>query len=181
MKPLDQTDILQALEELSTRLGKRGVRGEVCLFGGTAMILAFQTRQSTKDIDAVFAPTSVIREVVAEIGRERGYTVGWFNDGVKGFLSARHEVTAANLPQFVNLQVVMPVPEYLFAMKCMAARVGLGDQDGADCRFLVRHLGLESSVDAFRLVERYYPMGQIQPRTQYFIETLFEKTSGGKS
>ena len=73
IKPLNQTDILHALEELSFRLGKRGVRGEVCLFGGTVMILAFQSRQSTKDIDAVFAPTSVIRELVAEIGRQNGY------------------------------------------------------------------------------------------------------------
>lgn len=174
MKPLNQTDILKALEDLSTRLGKRGVRGEVCLFGGTAMILAFQARQSTKGIDAVFAPTSVIRELVAEIGQEHGYANGWFNDGVKGFLSAQHDVTAANLPQFEHLQVVMPVPEYLFAMKCMAARVGIGENDEEDCRFLANHLNMTTAAQAFGLVERYYPAGQIQPRTQYFVESLFE-------
>jgi hypothetical protein len=181
MTQLNQTDIVRALEDLSNRLGKKGVRGEICLFGGTAMILAFQARQSTRDIDAVFAPTSVIRDLVAEIGREQGYADGWFNDGVKGFLSSQHDVTAANLPQFEHLQVVMPVPEYLFAMKCMAARVGMGDQDGADCSFLAKHLGLNTAKDAFWLVEKYYPVGQIQPRTQYFIESMFEKLSGDKT
>ena len=58
----------------------------------------------------------------AEIGRERGYQEGWFNDGVKGFVSERGEFTQANLPQFSNLRVMMPVPSYLLAMKCLAAR-----------------------------------------------------------
>ena len=36
----------------------------------------------------------------------------------------RHETTAAGLPQFAHLRLTMPVPEYLLAMKCMAARIG---------------------------------------------------------
>jgi hypothetical protein len=175
MNQLNEKIIIQALAELSKRLEQRGVRGEVCLFGGTAMILAFHARQSTRDVDAVFAPTSIIRDVVAEIGRENGYIEGWFNDGVKGFLSARHEVTAAGLPQFSHLHVMMPVPEYLLAMKCMAARVGMGDRDDEDGRFLVSFLGLKTADSALELVQRYYTVGQIQPRTQYFVESLFEK------
>ena len=120
MIQLDRQRILDALQELSRRLVQRGVTAEVCLFGGAAMIVAFQSRQTTKDIDAVFVPASVVRGFAAEIGRERGYEAGWFNDGVKGFVSDRGEFTPANLPQFRNLRVMMPVPTYLLAMKCQA-------------------------------------------------------------
>src|SRR5437867_6556480 len=118
MIPLDRQRILEALEELSRRLAARGIQAEVCLFGGAAMILAFQSRQVTKDIDAIFAPSALVRELAAEIGREHGYDAGWFNDGVKGFVSEKGELTLANLPQFPNLRVMMPVPTYLLAMKC---------------------------------------------------------------
>jgi len=48
--------------------------------------------------------------------------------------SSRHETTAGNLPQFPHLRLTMPVPEYLLAMKCMAARIG-GIQRTAAMRF----------------------------------------------
>ena len=174
MPALDFQQIHAALETLSRRLGERGVKGEVCLFGGAAFILAFRSRQSTNDIDAIFVPTSVVRELVAQIGQESGYGEGWFNDGVKGFLSEQHTVTAADLPQFENLAVTMPIPEYLLAMKCMAARVGFGEsKDEQDARFLVKKLNLPDAQSVMRIVEYYYPASQIPPRTRYFIETLF--------
>jgi hypothetical protein len=179
MSDLSRERILDALAELSRRLGERGIRGEVCLFGGAAMVLAFRARQSTRDIDAVFSPASEVREIAMQIGRERGYADGWFNDGVKGFLSGKHEVSVANLPQYEFLQVTMPVPEYLFAMKCMAARVGIGGgTDEADARLLTRHLGLTRADEALRIVAAYYPAERVPPRTQYFIEALFAAEEG---
>ena len=47
----------------------------------------------------------------------------WLNDGVKGFISTRHETTTGNLPQFPHLRLTMPVPEYLLAMKRPDARM----------------------------------------------------------
>lgn len=174
---LNRERILDALGELARRLGANGIRAEVCLFGGAAMILAFQSRQTTKDIDAIFAPTGAVREIVSQIGQERGYGAGWFNDGVKGFASAHGKHTAANLPQFENLKLLMPVPTYLLAMKCMAARVGTPDAtDVQDAKFLIRHLNLHQPSEVLDIVLNYYPEGQIQPKTQYFVESLFEET-----
>lgn len=175
---LTRDAILKALASLSNELGRTGVTGELCLFGGTVMVLAFTARLATKDVDALFQPTPLIREAARRIAEEQQLPADWLNDGVKGFLSTRHETTAGNLPQFPHLRLTMPVPEYLLAMKCMAARVAgtSGEQsDVPDIVFLVRHLGLRSAHDVLEIVGQYYPANRIPVKTQYLIEGLFEE------
>ena len=175
---LTREAILKALHALSDELGKQGVIGEVCLFGGTVMVLAFAARLSTRDVDALFQPAQPIRELAARIAAEQHLPADWLNDGVKGFVSARHQTTAGNLPQFPHLRLTMPVPEYLPAMKCMAARLGgtAGDSsDVADIVFLIRHLQLKSAPAVLDIVAQYYPAGLVPAKTQYLVEGLFEE------
>lgn len=175
---LTREGILGALHILSDKLGEKGVTGEVCLFGGTVMVLAFTARLTTKDVDALFQPTQLIRELAQQIGAEQHLPANWLNDGVKGFISARHETTSGNLPQFPHLRLTMPVPEYLLAMKCMAARIGgTTDEpsDVADIVFLIRHLKLKSAKEVLDLVGQYYPANRIPVKTQYLVEGLFEE------
>lgn len=175
---LTREAILRALGSLSEELGKQGVTGELCLFGGTVMVLAFTARLSTKDVDALFQPTPLIRDFARRIAEEQNLPADWLNDGVKGFVSARHETTAGNLPQFPHLRLTMPVPEYLLAMKCMAARLGgtTGESsDVPDIVFLIRHLQLKSAKDALDIVGQYYPPNRIPVKTQYLVEGLFEE------
>jgi len=175
---LTREAILRALSSLSDELGKQGVTGELCLFGGTVMVLAFTARLSTKDVDALFQPSPLIRDIAKRIGEEQSLPTDWLNDGVKGFVSARHETTAGNLPQFPHLRLTMPVPEYLLAMKCMAARLGgtTGEtSDVPDILFLLRHLQLKSAKNVLDLVGEYYPANRIPVKTQYLVEGLFEE------
>jgi hypothetical protein len=175
---LTREAILRGLQSLSDELGKQGVTGEVCLFGGTVMVLAFTARLTTKDVDALFQPAQTIRALARRIADDQHLPADWLNDGVKGFLSTRHETTAGNLPQFPHLRLTMPVPEYLLAMKCMAARLGgTADEptDVADIVFLVRHLKLKSAKDVLELVGHYYPVNRTPVKTQYLVEGLFEE------
>lgn len=175
---LTREQILAALQALSDRLGEKEITGEICLFGGTVMVLAFTARLTTKDVDALFQPTQTIRELARRIAGEQHLPADWLNDGVKGFVSARHETTAGNLPQFPHLRLTMPVPEYLLAMKCMAARIGgTADEpsDVTDIVFLVRHLKLKAAKEVLDLVGQYYPANRIPVKTQYLVEGLFEE------
>jgi hypothetical protein len=175
---LTREQILAAMAALSEQLGKEGTKGEVCLFGGTVMVLAFTARLSTKDVDALFQPPQKIRELAARIAENQGLHKDWLNDAVKGFISVRHETTDHGLPQFDHLHLTMPVPEYLLAMKCMAARLGgtTGDSsDVADIRFLINRLNLQTSAEVLDIVACYYPSSQIPVKTQYLIEGLFEE------
>ena len=175
---LTREQIINALQSLSYKLREQNLIGELCLFGGTVMVLAFNARVSTKDVDALFQPSTPIRQLAACVAEEHRLTTDWLNDGVKGFVSARHELTSGNLPQFPNLRLTMPVPEYLLAMKCMAGRVGgTGDEvsDIPDIIFLIRHLKLTSAKEVLDLVARYYPPGRIPIKTQYLIQGLSEE------
>ena len=175
---LTRETILRGLQALSDALGKQGITGEVCLFGGTVMVLAFTARLTTKDVDALFQPTQAIRELARRIAGEQHLPADWLNDGVKGFISARHETTVGNLPQFPHLRLTMPVPEYLLAMKCMAARIGGTTDEPSDVAvivFLIRHLKLKSAKEVLDLVGQYYPANRIPVKTQYLVEGLFEE------
>jgi hypothetical protein len=175
---LSRETIVHGLQLLSDRLGTQGVTGEICLFGGAVMVLAFTARLTTKDVDAIFRPAQEVRKLARGIADELRLPADWLNDGVKGFVSDRHETTAGNLPQFAHLRVTMPVAEYLLAMKCMAARLG-GTQDEpsdvADIVFLVRHLQLQSANEVLNLVGHYYPANRIPVKTRYLVEGLFEE------
>lgn len=177
---LTREAILQALDSLSVELGKQGVIGEICLFGGTVMVLAFNARLSTKDVDAVFHPVGPIRSLSERIAGEQHLPTDWLNDGVKGFISSQHQTTTGNLPQFPNLRLTMPVSEYLLSMKCMASRIGIAEgepTDVADIRFLIEHLKLNSAEAVLDIVGQYYPEKQIPVKTQYLVEGLFEEES----
>lgn len=173
---LTRETILRGLQSLSDQLGRQGVIGEVCPFGGAAMVLAFTARLSTKDVDAMFQPAHTVRHLAHGIAQELGLPDDWLNDGVKGFISARHETTAGNL--LAHLRLTMPVPQYLLAMKCMAARLGgtaNEPSDVADIVFLIHHLKLQSSEAVLDLVASYYPANRIPIKTRYLVEGLFDE------
>jgi hypothetical protein len=175
---LTRGTILRALGSLSEELGRKEITGEVCLFGGTVMVLAFTARLATRDVDAIFQPTQSIREAARRVADDQHLPIDWLIDGVKGFISSRHETTPGNLPQFPHLRLTMPVPEYLLAMKCMAARLGgvMGESsDVPDIIFLIRHLQLKASQSVLDIVGLYYPAHRIPVKTQYLVVGLFEE------
>ena len=175
-KPLNRPTILAALERLSELLQERGERGEICLFGGTVMVLVFHARPSTKDVDAIFEPTGAIRQLADIVQHELHLPEHWLNDGVKGFASHHADLTTSDVPQFKSLRILAPTAEYLLAMKCMASRIAdsSGSDDRSDIRFLLNHLGIKAVDDAIAIVSKYYPSNRILPKTQFLLEELLE-------
>lgn len=77
---LTREQIVAALQALSDELGKESITGEICLFGGTVMVLAFTARPTTKDVDAIFQPAQVIRDLSSRIAEEQHLPANWLND-----------------------------------------------------------------------------------------------------
>lgn len=157
-------------ELLSSELSVEHVEGELYLVGGAVMCLAFQARAATRDVDACFRPTSVIRQAAARVAAHAGVPDRWLNDAVKEFLSPRGEFARyLELPQ---LRVFIARPEYLLAMKCAAMRLGEEFQDLDDVRYLLRYLNITSLEQAIDVVVRYFDETQIPPKSRLALEEL---------
>lgn len=175
---LDRATIRTALAALSDELGAAGVTGEVCIFGGAAMVLAFDAREATRDVDAVFRPASVIRAAAETVAEKLSLPSHWLNDGVKGFVSGEQDYVADGMPNdFPHLRVLRPSAPYLLAMKCLAARVEGFDTHGdrEDVIFLVRHLQLINADQVFEVITRYYPPERITAKTRFFVEEVMSE------
>jgi hypothetical protein len=180
---LSKERILAALDALNSRLEQKGVIGELCVFGGATMILAFDARPSTRDVDAVFVPKSEISEAAALVAEQLALPAAWLNDGVKGFVSPSGELTDDGMPQWPNLRILRPSTRYLLAMKCMASRVAGYDTggDGDDIVRLCKELGLTECGQILDVVANYYPVHLIPAKTAFFIEEVAEQLRGGAS
>lgn len=117
-------------------------------------------------------------------GDEGDLDANWLNDGVKGWLSKQDGQAKTLFRSYpseddVGLRVFVATPEYIFAMKCMAMRIGQveGHHDVGDIRQLAIHLNIETADQALEIISKYYPKNEIQPKTQFGVEEIFEKLS----
>ena len=162
------------LHRLNEELEKEGCIGEIGIVGGAAMCLVYNARKMTRDIDAVFEPTNIIRRLAEKIAEEESLPKDWLNDSVKGFLQSRFE--RKEILSLPYLKVWSPNAEYLLAMKCLSARWDSYDRE--DVIFLIKRLGYRRPNDVLRMIESYYPQKKILPKTQFFIEEIFENQNG---
>jgi hypothetical protein len=174
---LSRATILAALARLDELLREKGVIGEICIFGGAAMVLAFDARESTRDVDAIFVPKEDVLNAARRVAEEFGIDPDWMNSGVAGFVSSEGEITNEGMPVFDNLRVMRPTTEYLLAMKCLASRVATfgirGDRQ--DVITLLRQLGLNDANAACDIVARYYKESLLPPKVRFFIEETIQE------
>ena len=153
---------------------------EISIYGGAALGLVWNLREFTRDVDAVVhGDAAYLRGAAHTVAVERGWPEDWFNDGVKGFLSASPSLHFwRDFPSIEKpgIRVFIPSPEYLFAMKAMAMRIGdpTSARDIDDLRALGAMIGIENSEQAITLVEQYYPAGRITPKTQFGLQEIFD-------
>jgi len=168
--------IRRLLNRLSEMLEREKIRGEILLFGGAAMVLGWNARRATRDIDAVFEPPARIRRLVREIAEEEGLQDAWLNDAVKGFIDLLPDKADFRKSVFStdHLHIYTPPPEYLVAMKALSARTEVEAEDTHDLKFLIKKMRLKSPAAVFRLVSKYYPKRPIPAKTVFFVESVFE-------
>ena len=70
MFQLTKEVLLNCFNEINRRLSLKGSHGEVIIAGGAAMMLAFDARNATYDIDAVFHPKEELLQIIKEMKNE---------------------------------------------------------------------------------------------------------------
>ena len=182
-KSFDRKTLEYALAELGQRAFSAGRTVEIVIYGGSALLLTLNRQINTGDVDAVFEGNKgFIKKLALEMAEEFGWDENWLNDGVKGWLSSRDadpDVKALfrtyPAEDRAGLRVYTAKPEYLFAMKCRAMRVGGVEttSDIDDIKLIARAIGIRNSQDALTLVEKFYPQNMLQPKTRLGLEEIF--------
>lgn len=168
---LEKKRIESLFKTLNVKLKEQGIKGEIGMVGGAVMCLVYNARAATKDVDAIFEPTTIIRELCEKIAEEEGLPKNWLNDGAKGYIQPRFQ--RIEVLRLSNLLVWAPETKYMLAMKCISARWDTSDKD--DVIFLIDFLELKSKEDVFDIIEHFYPKSRIPPKTQFLIEEIIER------
>lgn len=125
--PFTKENLEGYLKELAKEYKKRG-RGfpaEMILVGGASVLINYQFRAASYDIDASYESPSIMKEAINAVGDKFGLPNGWVNDEFKR--------TASYTPKIVQyseyyrtfsgvLQIRTIRAEYLVAMKLVSGR-----------------------------------------------------------
>jgi hypothetical protein len=166
---MNAEDIKRYLTELNEELRSMDVKGEICLYGGAVMALAYKARPDTDDVDAIFEPVRHIRKAARLVAERNGLPIGWLNNAVEMFL-VQHD--RRMLFDLSHLKIYMPPPDYLLAMKVLSARADTMDRD--DVKILIKKLELKNAAEIVAIVKNYYPRKEIKPETRIMIEELVQ-------
>jgi len=158
MKTLTKRTIIRALRRLGELASDQEISLELSIYGGCAMMIAFNRRTVTRDVDAIFHPVDQVRPLIAQVASELGLPDEWLNDDVRQFLAPTGAMRDLPL-DLPGIKVTVPTASYLLAMKALAGRRALPGYEGdaADLRFLIRKLGIQSVDEVQGHIDRYYP------------------------
>ena len=152
---LDKATILNAFDALSSRLEHRRIVVDVYLFGGGAMVFAFDEREATQDLDARFTSTSAALAEVRAVAQELGLPSWWLNEQGTSYLPRGDDPFPVPVFDHPNLRVMRASDRHLLAMKAAASR--RNTPDIGDLRFLAERLGLSTTADVVRVHNEVFP------------------------
>ena len=168
---LNREEIESALAELADQLDARNVKAKIYLVGGAVMVLAFDARFTTGDIDGSMYPTDDVLAVAAEIGERRGLGAEWLNNSATQFIPVFKEPNWQPILKSGNVEIVAADERSMLAMKM---RAGRGSRDRPDISFLVKRCGITSVAEALDLYDEYFPEDPLPDRTLPLLDEAIE-------
>jgi hypothetical protein len=177
---LDKETAKKAIVRLAELAKRRQINLHLTVYGGTVMMLAYNARLGTKDIDAIFRPRDEIIPIIEEVAKEMNLDSNWLNDDVKVWVAEDERgalIEFREMAEFCHgLSVKRPSAKYLLAMKARAGRLPLPGQKGDydDIVFLLRHTQT-NSVDAVnKLVEKHFLGDCLSEKNRAILEVALK-------
>jgi len=178
--------ILKALTRLGELAFAKGLELHVCIYGGSAMILAYDSRLVSKDVDVIMHPSAEGFALAHQVAEESGLHRDWLNNDVRYFVSEtkdREGRRPLNLPiEIKGLKLEVPTANYLLAMKARACREPIPglSVDEADLRFLIRKMGIRSIEEVETVLEQFFPEDPLRAGSRIIIERIIDEVNHEK-
>lgn len=177
---LNRKTILQLLVELNDLAREDNVLLEVDIYGGSAFLLAYDSRAITKDVDAIVRPESIAKRYVQKLAAKHDLPEDWLNSSVSQFLSPKSvslRKPKREYANFSNLKVRVPTAKYLLALKAMACREPLGPNSGdyADLIFLFKKMEIRSIIEIQNAIDEFFPDDPITIERESILKSLIQK------
>lgn len=176
MATFSREEIETGLKRLGELAQAKGLHIQLTLVGGAVMVLRFDARPSTRDVDAVILlprEARLVRELAKQVAEEQDWNEDWLNDGAKGYLVGISE--GPLLFQAPGIEARAPSMEQLLAMKLSAWR---DDVDIADARRLLQEVGRGRKQDeVWQSLEPFLVKGD-ELTAQYAFWDLWESLYG---
>jgi hypothetical protein len=147
---------------------------ELIAVGGAVMVLAYNVRPMTHDVDVmIIAPPTArnVRMFAEQVAQELSWPDDWLNDGAKGYLVGLSEgpiIFAAP-----GITIKRPSVAQLLAMKLSAWR---DDVDIADASFLLQELSGNQDALWESIIPYLVPGNEL--KAQYAFLDLWETIYG---
>lgn len=161
----------EILEVLDKKLEENRLGLTLNLYGGTVMMVCFDARPATKDIDALFETSPIIDNILADIAETYGLHEGWINQDIKEPLKSLKIEDLNEIYKFKNLKVLAPSAEQMLAMKILSARPE-PYRDFMDAEYLVRYLKLVTLEQVMDIFDKYIGRKYLGDRQKMFLNYL---------
>lgn len=187
----DSENILAYFRQMGEIAASRGKQFEIAVFGGSALAISFDWRDSTHDVDymIVRGAEKEITEIANEAAQSLGLPLDMLRSDVSIFASDHPEL----LPQGDypphgdgGLRVFVASPEYLLSMKILSMRSSLETQDCWDVWNLLDHLEVDQADSSLimnkieEIVRDFYPDQEIPLRNKCILEDILQEKLSGK-
>ena len=181
-QPLDRAKIVEAFRLVGQYLLERKTLGEIAIYGGSAIILQFDWRKTSVDVDARVTSQGnhgVIMDAVHEAAKRLGLPRSWLNESVTVY-ARRGERDADRVlvglypsPERFGLRVTAARPEYILAMKLRALeRLTTDERDFKDAVQLAIECGVTTLGEIKDVHRRYFGDDELPVKAELQLASL---------
>ena len=181
-QPLDRAKIEEAFRLVGQYLLDRKTLGEIAIYGGSAIMMQFDWRKTSVDVDARVTSQGnhgVIMDAVHEAAKRLGLPRSWLNESVTVY-ARRGERDADRVlvglypsPERFGLRVTAARPEYILAMKLRALeRLTTDERDFKDAVQLAIECGVTTLGEIKDVHRRYFGDDELPVKAELQLASL---------
>lgn len=171
MEDITKEKFLEIMELLNEKLSENKMELSLNIYGGTVMMVCFDVRPATKDIDALFNTTPQLDNILQDIAEIYELNNDWINQDIKEPLKYLKKEELTELYKFNNLKILAPSAEQMLAMKLLSSRTE-PYKDFEDAEYLIEYLKIDDLEKIIKIFDKFIGRKYLGDRQKVFLNYI---------